>query len=132
MKTITHWTRFPSCKAHDSAQGVGSRREQIAVNSIGWDHPFYLQKIVGFVETDMGMGFVVEAVRGRDGYYGPTVKELIRRGQLDRQARTKLDHFLDELVASPVIVAYLNTSNVVLGHTPELGDHFVIIVGIGF
>jgi hypothetical protein len=107
-------------------------REQIAVNAIGGEHPSYLQKIVGIVETDMGMGFAVEAVRGRDGNYAPTVTELIRRGQLDRPARTKLDQFLDELVASPVIVADLNTSNVVLGHRPDLGDHFVLIDGIGF
>ena len=35
-------------------------------------------------------------------------------------------------MASPIIVADLNTSNVVFGHTPELGDHFVLIDGIGF
>lgn len=107
-------------------------REQIAVNAIGGDHPPYLQKIVGIVDTDMGMGFVVEAVLARDGSYARTVAELIQRGQLDRSAREKLDQFLDALVASPVIVADLNTSNVVLGHRPELGDHFVLIDGIGF
>lgn len=107
-------------------------REQIAVHAMGGDHPSYLQKIVGIVETDMGMGFAVEAVRGRDGNFAPTVAELIRRGQFDRTLQEKLDRFLDDLVASPVIVADLHLSNVVLGYTPERGEHFVLIDGIGF
>ena len=107
-------------------------REQIAVHATGNEHPQFLQKIVGMVDTDMGMGFVVEAVLGRDGNFAPTVADLIRRGQLDRSIRAKLDQFLDELVASPVIVADLNPSNVVLGYSPEHGEHFVLIDGIGF
>jgi hypothetical protein len=107
-------------------------REQIAVHALGSGHPPFLQKIVGIVETDMGMGFVVEAVLGRDGNFAPTVAGLIYRGQFDRRARAKLDRFLEDLLASPVIVADLNPSNVVLGYTPEHGEHFVLIDGIGF
>lgn len=107
-------------------------REQIAVRATGGAHPPFLQKIVGLAETDMGMGFVVEAIRGRDGNYASTVEELIRRRQMDQPTREKLDEFLDDLVSSPVIVADLNLSNVVLGYTPERGNHFVLIDGVGF
>jgi len=107
-------------------------REQIAVHAVGGEHPPFLQKIVGVVETDMGMGFVVEAVRARDGNYAPTVAELIRRGEMDRAAWEKLGKFFEDLTKSPVIVADLHPSNVVLGYTPERGDHFVLIDGIGF
>jgi len=126
------WYKFKRRRYRHLIAYLREIREQIAVHAMGGEHPPYLQKIVGIVETDLGMGFAVEAVRGRDGNFAPTVAELIRRGQLDHPARAKLDQFLDELVASPVIVADLNPSNVVLGHTPQHGDHFVLIDGIGF
>jgi len=106
-------------------------REQIAVHAAGGEHPCFLQKIVGFAETDMGMGFIVEAVRGRDGNYAPTVAELARDGRIDRELTSRLDEFFDSIVNSPVIVADLNPHNVVYGHTPEYGDRFVLIDGIG-
>ncbi|MFN3744258.1 MAG: YrbL family protein [Hyphomicrobiaceae bacterium] len=107
-------------------------REQIAVHALGDGHPPFLQKIVGIVETDLGMGVVVEAVLGRDGDFAPSVAGLIYRGQFDQPTRSKLDRFLEDLVASPVIVSDLHPSNVVLGYTPERGEQFVLIDGIGF
>ena len=56
-------------------------REQIAVHATGEPHPTFLQKIVGFVDTDMGMGLVVEAVRAADGTSAPTVAELAGQGR---------------------------------------------------
>jgi hypothetical protein len=126
------WYKFKRRRYRHLIAYLREIREQIAVHALGGEYPPFLQKIVGIVETDLGMGFVVEAVLGRDGNFAPTVAELIRRGQLDRSIRAKLDQFLDALVASPVIVADLNPSNVVLGFTPEQGEHFVLIDGIGF
>jgi hypothetical protein len=126
------WYKFKRRRYRHLIAYLREIREQIAVHAMGGDYPPFLQKIVGIVETDMGMGFVVEAVLGRDGNFAPTVADLIRRGQLDRRIRAMLDQFLEELVASPVIVADLNPSNVVLGFTPERGEHFVLIDGIGF
>ena len=126
------WYKFKQRRYRHLIAYLREIREQIAVHAMGGEYPPYLQKIVGIVETDLGMGFVVEAVLGRDGEFAPTVADLIRLGQLDRPIRAKLDRFLEELVASPVIVADLNPSNVVLGFTPEHGEHFVLIDGIGF
>lgn len=106
-------------------------REHIAVRALRIEHPAYLQNIVGFADTEFGLGLVVEAVRGRDGNYAPTVASLIKRDALDRDLMAKLDQFFDELVASPVILADLNIYNIVCGYTPERGDHFVLIDGIG-
>jgi hypothetical protein len=126
------WYKFRRRRYRHLIAYLREIREQIAVHAVGGDYPPFLQKIVGIVETDMGMGFVVEAVLGRDGNFAPTVADLIQRGQLDRPIRAKLDQFLEDLVASPVIVADLNPSNVVLGYTPHEGEHFVLIDGIGF
>lgn len=126
------WYKFKRRRYRHLIAYLREIREQIAMHAIGGAHPPFLQKIVGFVETDLGMGFAVEAVRGRDGNFAPTLAELIRRGQYGPRVREMLDRFLDELLSSPVIVADLNPSNVVLGYTPERGEHFVMIDGIGF
>jgi hypothetical protein len=106
-------------------------REQIAVHAEGGAHPRFLQRIVGFVETDLGMGLVVEAVRSRDGGYAPTVAELAHTGRIDGPVMQALDRFLDEVVASPAIVADLNPFNVVYCDAPPHAPHFVLIDGIG-
>ncbi len=106
-------------------------REHIAVHAIGDRHPPFLQKIVGFVDTDLGLGLVVEAVKARDGSFAPTLADLARQGRVDDAILQKLDVFLNEMIRSPVIVADLNLYNLVYGYTPEGGDHFVLIDGLG-
>ena len=97
----------------------------------GGAHPRYLQKIVGFAETDLGMGLVVEAVRSRDGSFAPTVATLASKGLMDGAKMKALDHFLEQVVASPAIVSDLNPFNVVYGDADPEDDHFVLIDGIG-
>jgi hypothetical protein len=106
-------------------------REQLAVHVNGGPHPRFLQKIVGFVETDLGMGLVVEAVRSRDGGSAPTVATLASKGLMDGPKLEALDRFLEEVVASPAIVADLNPFNVVYSDAPPHEPHFVLIDGIG-
>jgi len=106
-------------------------REQLAVRVSGGTHPRFLQKIVGFVETDLGMGLVVEAVRSRDGGFAPTVATLASKGLMDAAKMKALDDFLDEVIASPAIVADLNPFNVVYGDASPGAPHFVLIDGIG-
>ncbi len=107
-------------------------REQIALQAEGLAHPSFLQKIIGFVETDIGPGLVVNAVLGRDGDYAPTLGRLIQTGRYDDVAVQAFERFIDEVIASVVIIADLHPNNLVYAHTPERGYHFVMIDGIGF
>jgi hypothetical protein len=125
------WYKFKRRRYRHLIAYLREVREQIAVHATGGQHPAFLQKIVGFVETDMGMGLVVEAVRAADGTSAPTVAELAARGDLDRDRLAELDRFLDAMVASPVIVADLNPFNVVYGCPPGGAAQFVLIDGIG-
>lgn len=68
-------------------------REQIAVHATSGPHPAFLQKIVGFVDTDAGMGLVVEAVRAADGSSAPTVADLAGQAQLDATASPRSTGF---------------------------------------
>ena len=125
------WYKFKRRRYRHLIAYLREVREQIAVHATGEPHPNFLQKIVGFVDTDMGMGLVVEAVRAADGSSAPTVADLAGKGQLDASRLAALDRFLDEMVNSPVIVADLNPFNVVYGGGADGVDHFVLIDGIG-
>ena len=125
------WYKFKRRRYRHLIAYLREVREQIAVQAVGGAHPPFLQKIVGFVETDMGMGLVVEAVRAADGTSAPTVAELAGQGALDPARLADLDRFLEEMVNSPVIVADLNPYNVVYGRATSGADHFVLIDGIG-
>lgn len=125
------WYKFKRRRYRHLIAVLREVREQIAVQAVGHVHPRFLQKIVGFVETDFGMGLVVEAVRTRDGGYGPTVAKLANKSLMDAAKIQALDRFLDEVIASPVIVADLNSFNVVYSDAPPEEPHFVLIDGIG-
>jgi hypothetical protein len=125
------WYKFKRRRYRHLIAYLREVREQIAVHATGGVHPPFLQKIVGFADTDMGMGLVVEAVRAADGTSAPTVAGLAAQGGLDPDRLAALDRFLDEMVNSPVIVADLNPFNVVYGRGKEGADHFVLIDGIG-
>lgn len=91
----------------------------------------FAQKITGFIETDLGLGLVMEAALDADGSLAPTLASLAKGRTLDPQVRAELDDFSRRLIESNLIVADLNPANLVRAHTPEHGHHFVIIDGLG-
>lgn len=101
---------------------VRARREE--------DAPF-LQRIVGFARTDMGLGLVLEAVKRADGSLAPNLAELIRTRSYDTEAQGALTVFLDQLLNSEVIISDLNLGNIVYAHSEKHGHYFVLIDGIG-
>jgi hypothetical protein len=106
-------------------------REQIALRAHSKTHPTSLQKIVGFADTDLGFGLVVEAAKDRQGTLAPTLAQLIDEGRFDAVARADFKACLDELTALPVILADLWPGNLVYAWSEEHGDHFVLIDGVG-
>jgi PhoP regulatory network protein YrbL len=106
-------------------------REQIALRALSSAHPPSVQRIVGFAETDLGFGLVVEAAKDRQGKLAPTLEQLIAEGRFDAAARADLVACLDELIGLPIVVADLHFRNFVYAWSEERGDHFVLIDGIG-
>jgi hypothetical protein len=106
-------------------------REQIALRAQSKTHPPSVQKIVGFADTDLGFGLVVEAAKDRQGRLAPTLPQLIAKGRFDAAARADLEACLSELIELPIVLADLHTANFVYAWSEERGDHFVMIDGIG-
>ena len=106
-------------------------REHLALRAVEPRIPKHIQTVVGFVETDLGMGLVSRAVYGRDGGLAPNLKDILARGELTGAMRADLEAFFDWMLASPVILGDFHVGNLVYGFTPADGDHFVVVDGIG-
>src|SRR5262245_41702782 len=79
-------------------------REQIALRAQTKTHPPSVQRIVGFAETDLGFGLVVEAAKDRQGRLAPTLERLIVEGRFDATARAALQACLEELMELPIVL----------------------------
>jgi hypothetical protein len=106
-------------------------KEHFAVRAAGDSIPPYMQTVVGFVETDIGMGVVTQAVRTADGELAPTLTSMLKQGRFDEAASRHLDEFFEWLLASPIVVGDLNPGNIVYGYDPAHGQVFVAIDGLG-
>ena len=91
----------------------------------------FAQKITGYVETDMGLGMVMEAALDPDGGLAPTLARLAKGKMVDDTIRAELERFASALIESDIIVADLNPANIVRAYHPEFGHHFVLIDGLG-
>ena len=92
----------------------------------------FAQKIVGFTETDLGLGLVMEAALDREGNLAPALPTLFKRQAFDRKVSEDLEEFLKLVVESDLIVADLNSGNIVYAYDAARDkDHFVIIDGLG-
>jgi hypothetical protein len=106
-------------------------REYVAAYAaLGQAAPF-AQVVHGLVETDLGLGLVLEAVRNSDGGLAPTIAKLVQQGQFDAEATTALDQFLSELLESDLVIADLHERNLVYALGRDGSRRFVLIDGLG-
>jgi hypothetical protein len=102
-----------------------------AYASHGGSLPF-AQKIVGFAETDLGLGLVMEAALDRDGNLAPALPSLFQKQAFDRKVSEDLEEFLNQVVESDLIVADLNSGNIVYAYdAAREKNHFVLVDGLG-
>lgn len=105
--------------------------EHVRVRYGNRPHPPFMQRLIGFADTDLGLGLVVAAGRRPGGHLAPTLKTLLAKGAVDDQVVRRLERFFDEMTESAVVVGDLHPGNVVYAHDQERGDHFLLIDGIG-
>ena len=91
----------------------------------------HIAPIGGLVDTDLGIGLVVSAVRDRQGQLAPTLGKLISNGQINNERYTRLMHFLNAVITSRLVLGDLNLENVVLEQLEDGSEEFVLIDGLG-
>jgi hypothetical protein len=89
-----------------------------------------LQKFGGVVDTDYGIGVMVEKLVGRDGGLAPTLAKLARRDGVTPELLQKVAQFEDELIKYNIVIAKLHAHNLVLA-VRDGEERFVAIDGYG-
>ncbi|MEF2070936.1 YrbL family protein [Consotaella aegiceratis] len=107
-----------------------SLREQLTVFVTCDSYVPWLEQVVGFTETDRGIGLVVVAERWEGGL-APTLAQVIAAGEFDAQAKIDFDVFCRELVDSPIVVNDSNLRNIVYSGDASGRRRFVLIDGYG-
>ena len=93
--------------------------------------PDFLQKVVGFVETDLGLGIVIEAVRTPTGELAPHIAALIERGQFNATVRAALETVYRQILESDLTLSDLNVGNLVYTGDDQTPGRFILIDGLG-
>ncbi|HEY0230101.1 MAG TPA: YrbL family protein [Dokdonella sp.] len=91
-----------------------------------------IARMVGVVETDLGLGLISEKVRDANGALAPTLAALYaRENGFSALIETGLARFLEDLLACNVIVGDMHAWNIVYGSDSREGPRFVLIDGFG-
>jgi hypothetical protein len=91
----------------------------------------YIQQIIGFADTNLGLGLVVQAEKNEQGNYAKTLFDVITDGQFNEQAEQHLEEFLAHMTDIDICVIELTANNVVYAFKPSKGYHFVLVDGFG-
>jgi hypothetical protein len=86
--------------------------------------------IFGFVDTDLGLGLVCEAIRQKNGQLGQTLEQLAKSSENLAPVLEALNRFVVEAYAWNIIVYDLNAKNLVLDTTET--QRFVLVDGLGY
>lgn len=89
-----------------------------------------LQKLAGIVDTDYGIGVIVEKLTARDGGLAPTLATLGRTEGVTPRILEKIDQFQNGLLHFGVIVGKLHDKNLVLA-VRGAEERFVMVDGYG-
>lgn len=106
-------------------------REHIEARRDGGVLPSFVPRIVGLADTDLGLGVVVEAARGGDGGFAPTLKSMLQAGQVDAQAVADLRRFCAEIEACELVIGDMHAGNVVYACDADGGARFMLVDGLG-
>lgn len=102
--------------------------EHLAVRELMSPAESYIENVIGLVDTDLGVGMIVEAIRSPTGEVAPTLRNLIQGNTFKQKHEDALNEILDWIVNTNVIIRELTTTNMVWNDTTQ---RFVIIDGIG-
>ena len=103
-------------------------QEYIASRAESETSPSFLQEIIGFIDTDLGLGLIVRAIKQPDGSLAPTLNQLIKEHQFNSRAEEGLSIFLKNMLQSRVVFSDMNINSLVYSQQNNL---FVMIDGLG-
>jgi hypothetical protein len=104
--------------------------ELLATRSRHAAHPPMLERVVGFVDTDFGLGLIVEKVRGRDGTLARSLHDIVWREGLSDALRERIEELRHGITDAEIITGDMNKKNI-LHAFDGTRDYLVLVDGIG-
>ena len=127
-----HWTKRLFRRRFRHYQNFLRECQEHLVSRLDPDKiPDFVHTVVGFVDTDRGLGLVTRAERDKSGNYATTLAKLIAEGLYDDEAKQAMEKFNQAFLQSDVIITDLGQGNLVYAYSEERGYHFVVIDGFG-
>lgn len=102
--------------------------EYLYLNEVEPESTKYVEAIRGTVHTNLGLGFVVDALLCPDGSIAPTLRQLVVGQQFTQQHKTALTQMIHCLSQLNVIIRDPSLDNLVWN---ESNQCFVLVDGIG-
>ncbi len=111
---------------------VRELKEYIALRAqIADVHP-PVARIVGVVETDMGLGLLSEKIGGADGHMAPSLRAIcFAGGGMPEWLDDALNKLLEEVLRFNMILGDLHSGNIVHGSDSRGGPRLLFIDGFG-
>lgn len=92
--------------------------------------PIYLPAFWGFVDTNLGIGMMVEKITGANGEIAPTQHNYILRYGLSDELIAETHALIDELEAARIVAYDLTPRNIVVGENTVGKRQLVLVDGI--
>jgi PhoP regulatory network protein YrbL. len=105
--------------------------EVLKLDAGGVSHPRQIQRFVGLVETDRGLGELVVRKGHGDAFLAPTLHDLVQEGRVDDTVRAAFEDFATWLLESPLVVSDFNPKNFVYARDGDEAPYFAIVDGLG-
>ena len=123
------WHLFRAARTH--ARLARELRVYRALERSGPRRPWFVQRLFGMVETDLGRGLVAERLVGADGRPAPSLRSLVKRQGLTPELRDAVGRFVAEITARDLAVGEFGVNNVVYAADRRGRSHPVLVDGLG-
>lgn len=90
-----------------------------------------IQRFWGFIDTNFGLGLIVEKLTAPDGSLAPTVEQLIDERRFTPAHRAALVHLFEELARLHLCIGSMHERNIVLVGEIGNGGRFIGVDGLG-
>lgn len=104
--------------------------EQLALRARAPADQRFFARVLGFVDTDLGLGLVVEKLARGDGKLAPDLASLLKTGGMTPELRAQVGAFCEALLRCELVVSDLHPHNIVLASDAH-GERLVLVDGIG-